>query len=62
MKPKIYYDLEKTFFNYNSKNFIFYFSSSFHDFGIIFKEFCKREPIYGFGDLQVKRLLSELEN
>lgn len=27
------------------------------NFGMIFKEFCKRESIYGFGDLQVKRLL-----
>ena len=27
------------------------------DFGTIFKEFCKRESIYGYGDLQVKRLL-----
>ncbi|MTI22783.1 DUF1835 domain-containing protein [Fulvivirga sp. RKSG066] len=32
------------------------------DFGIIFREFCKREPIYGFGDLQVKRLLKELKD
>lgn len=31
-----------------------------HDFGVIFKEFCKREPVYGFGDLQVKRLLDGL--
>ena len=30
------------------------------DFGSIFKEFSKREAIYGFGDLQVKRLLNEL--
>jgi len=30
------------------------------DFGIIFREFSKREAIYGFGDLQVKRLLDEL--
>lgn len=27
------------------------------EFGPIFKEFCQREPIYGFGDLQVARLL-----
>lgn len=26
------------------------------EFGAVFKEFSKREPIYGFGDLQVKRL------
>ncbi|WP_187696398.1 DUF1835 domain-containing protein, partial [Xanthovirga aplysinae] len=31
-------------------------------FGPIFKVFCKRESIYGFGDLQVKRLLDELKN
>ncbi len=31
-------------------------------FELIFKEFSKREPIYGFGDLQVKRLLDELKN
>ncbi|NBC05395.1 MAG: DUF1835 domain-containing protein [Bacteroidetes bacterium] len=30
------------------------------DFGKIFREFSKREAIYGFGDLQVKRLLDEL--
>ncbi len=30
------------------------------EFGPIFKEFCKREVIYGFGDLQVKRLLKEI--
>lgn len=33
-----------------------------HDFGFLFNEFCKREAIYGFGDLQVKHLLSDLEN
>lgn len=32
-----------------------------NDFSIVFKEFCKREAIYGFGDMQVKRLLSELQ-
>ena len=32
------------------------------EFGAIFKEFSKREPIYGFGDLQVKRLLDEINN
>ncbi|NNF00636.1 MAG: hypothetical protein HKN25_16585 [Pyrinomonadaceae bacterium] len=29
------------------------------EFGEVFKEFCKREPIYGFGDLQVKRIFDE---
>jgi len=29
-------------------------------FGSIFKEFCKREPIYGFGDLQVKKIYDKL--
>lgn len=31
-------------------------------FGAVFKEFNKRENIYGFGDLQVKRLLDEINN
>lgn len=31
------------------------------EFGPIFKEFSQREPIYGFGDLQVRRLLQLLE-
>lgn len=26
------------------------------DFTVVFQEFCKREPIYGFGDLQFKRI------
>jgi hypothetical protein len=30
------------------------------DFGPVFKEFCKREYIYGFGDLQVKRLMKNI--
>lgn len=30
------------------------------EFGPIFKEFSKRESIYGFGDLQVKRLYNEI--
>ncbi|OIQ38758.1 MAG: hypothetical protein BM563_05560 [Bacteroidetes bacterium MedPE-SWsnd-G1] len=30
------------------------------EFSIVFKEFCKREPIYGFGDLQVKRIYNEI--
>ena len=29
-------------------------------FGPVFIEFCRRESIYGFGDLQVKRLLEEM--
>lgn len=32
------------------------------DFGIVFNEFNKRESIYGFGDLQVKRLFDEVIN
>ncbi|WP_375586059.1 DUF1835 domain-containing protein [Cyclobacterium xiamenense] len=31
-------------------------------FGAVFKEFNKRESIYGFGDLQVKRLYDEIKN
>jgi len=30
------------------------------EFGPIFKEFCKREAIYGYGDLQVRRMYDEL--
>lgn len=30
------------------------------DFGKVFQEFCKREAIYGFGDLQVKRMFEEI--
>ncbi len=30
------------------------------DFAILFREFNKREAIYGFGDLQVKRMLDEI--
>lgn len=30
------------------------------EFGRVFGEFCRREPVYGFGDLQVKRLLDAL--
>jgi len=33
-----------------------------NNFEPVFKEFCKREYIYGFGDLQVRRLLVEIEN
>jgi len=32
------------------------------EFGPVFKEFNKRESIYGFGDLQVKRLLAEIKS
>jgi hypothetical protein len=32
------------------------------EFGPVFREFNKRESIYGFGDLQVKRLLDEIKN
>ena len=32
------------------------------NFGVLFREFSKQAPIYGFGDLQVKKLLDELEN
>ncbi len=32
------------------------------DFAPIFREFTKRESIYGFGDLQVKRLLNQIKN
>lgn len=32
------------------------------EFAPIFKEFSKREYIYGFGDLQVKRLLDKINN
>lgn len=32
------------------------------DFALIFKEFNKREAIYGFGDLQVKRMFDEIRN
>ena len=29
-------------------------------FGPVFKEFCQREAIYGYGDLQVKRLYDQI--
>ena len=32
------------------------------DFQTIFREFSKRESIYGFGDIQVKRIIKEIEN
>ena len=31
------------------------------EFGKVFEEFCKREGIYGFGDLQVKRMLNQIK-
>ena len=31
-------------------------------FGPVFREFIKREAIYGFGDLQVKRMFEEIKN
>jgi len=31
------------------------------DFGTVFREFIKREPIYGFGDLQVKKMLEHIK-
>lgn len=31
-------------------------------FSLVFREFCQREHIYGFGDLQVKRLYDEVLN
>lgn len=34
---------------------------SSQDFGLVFQEFSKRLPIYGFGDLQVKRLFDRLQ-
>lgn len=32
------------------------------EFGLVFREFNRRESIYGFGDLQVKRLYDEILN
>jgi len=32
------------------------------EFGPVFKEFCRRESIYGFSDLLVMRLLDEIKN
>lgn len=32
------------------------------EFGPVFNEFNRRESIYGFGDLQVKRIIDELKN
>ena len=31
------------------------------EFEPVFYEFCKRESIYGFGDLQVKKLIREIK-
>ncbi len=33
-----------------------------NEFGPVFREFCKRESIYGFGDLQFKRLFDIVTN
>lgn len=30
------------------------------DFGVVFRGFCERAPIYGFGDSQVKRIFDQL--
>lgn len=30
------------------------------DFGTVFKHFCREVPIYGYGDLQVRKLLDEI--
>lgn len=32
------------------------------DFGIVFKEFNRRAPIYGYGDLQVRRIFDQVLN
>ena len=32
------------------------------DFGTIFKEFNRRESIYGFGDVQVRRLFNSIRD
>ncbi len=32
------------------------------DFGVVFREFCERAPIYGYGDLQVKRIFDQIIN
>ena len=32
------------------------------EFGPVFREFCNRAPVYGFGDLQVKRIFDSLIN
>lgn len=31
------------------------------DFEIVFREFCKRESIYGYGDIQVQRMLDSID-
>jgi hypothetical protein len=33
-----------------------------NDFGDIFREFLKKEPIYGFGDIQVKKMINKITN
>ena len=30
------------------------------DFAVVFQEFCKREPVYGFGDLQFKQIFDDI--
>ncbi|WP_436514766.1 DUF1835 domain-containing protein [Ekhidna sp. To15] len=35
---------------------------STQDFGVVFREFCKRAPIFGFGDLQIKRIFDKVIN
>lgn len=35
--------------------------SNTNEFGPVFQEFCKHEKIYGFGDLQVKRMFDKLD-
>ena len=32
------------------------------NFPVIFKEFCKRESVYGFGDLQVKKMIEKAKS
>lgn len=32
------------------------------EFAPVFREFCKRESIYGFGDLQVKQMMDEIKD
>lgn len=33
-----------------------------NDFGLVFRAFCKEEAIYGYGDLQVRRMWEEIVN
>lgn len=32
------------------------------EFGAVFRAFCRRAPIYGYGDLQVRRLFDQIRN